>query len=292
MRRILIIGCGDVALRTIPLLTGRYRVFALVRNEQYFAKLRALKVMPILGDLDTRSSLQRLAGLADIVLHLAPPPNVGAGDPRTRNLLSALSQGKYLLRKFIYISTSGVYGDCGGAMVEETRAIHPESARAQRRVDAENQIKHWAKRNGIHASILRVPGIYAADRLPMERIQKGTPAIIENEDSYSNHIHADDLALCIIAALRYAKPNRIYHTSDDSALKMGEYFDLIADAYNLPRPQRISRIAAQHVLSPMMLSFINESRRLSNARMKKELKVKLKYPTVANMLKDLRAEKI
>jgi len=284
MIRILIIGCGDVALRTIPLLIARYSVFAVVRNAEYFAKLRALGVVPILGDLDNRASLKRIAGLADVVLHLAPPPNVGAGDPRTRNLLSALSQGKHLPRQFIYISTSGVYGDCGGALVDETRAVHPKSARGQRRVEAEKQIRIWAKRNGIHTSILRVPGIYAADRLPLQRLQQCTPAIVQHEDSYSNHIHADDLAHCIIAALHHAKPNRVYHTSDDSALKMGEYFDLVADAFNLPRPPRISRAAAQHVLSPMMLSFVNESRRLTNARMKNELKVKLLYPTVKNML--------
>jgi len=288
MTRILIIGCGDIALRTIPLLAGRYRIFALVRNAEYFARLRALGVMPILGDLDDRTRLKRIAGLADVVLHLAPPPNISPGDPRTRNLLGALSQGKHLPRQFIYISTSGVYGDCGGALVNETHAAHPKSARGQRRVVAENKIRSWAKRNGIHASILRVPGIYAANRLPLQRLQQCTPAIVQHEDSYSNHIHADDLARCIIAALRHAKPNRVYHTSDDSALKMGEYFDLVADSYNLPRPPRISRIAAQHVLSPMMLSFINESRRLTNARMKNELKVKLRYPTVKSML----AEKI
>ena len=284
MTRILIIGCGDIALRAIPLLTRRYKVFALVRNKQFFEKLRALKVLPILGDLDNRASLRRIVGIADTILHLAPPPNNGSGDTRTQNLLGALAQGIHPPRRFIYISTSGVYGDCGGALVDETRAINPKSARAQHRVAAENKIRHWAKHNGIHASILRVPGIYAVDRLPVQRIQQGMPAILSAEDSYSNHIHADDLAHCIVAAVRHAKPCRVYNISDDSALQMGEYFDLVADAYHLQRPPRVGRVAAQSMLSPMMLSFLNESRRLKNARMKRELKVQLRYATVSEAL--------
>ena len=255
-----------------------------MRNKQYFEKLRALGVLPILGDLDNRASLRRIIGIADTILHLAPPPGDGQGDTRTQNLLSVLSQSTHPPGRFIYISTSGVYGDCGGALVDETHAINPKSARAQRRVAAENKIRNWAKHNGVHAGILRVPGIYAADRLPVQRIQQGTPAIIAAEDSYSNHIHADDLAHCIVAAVRHAKPCRAYNTSDDSALQMGEYFDLVADAYHLPRPPRVSRVAAQYMLSPMMLSFLNESRRLKNARMKKELKAQLRYQTVAQAL--------
>jgi nucleoside-diphosphate-sugar epimerase len=288
MRRLLIIGCGDVALRAIPLLKKKYQVFALVRDHAKRAGLRALGVMPLVGDLDDRASLARIAGLADAVLHLAPPPNEGAGDPRTRNLLSALSKGQRrkgsLPKRFTYISTSGVYGDCGGARVGETHPLNPTSPRSQRRVDAESQIRGWARRNRVNASILRVPGIYASDRLPLSRIQQGTPGIIDAEDSYTNHIHADDLARISVAALIHGKTCRVYHASDDSHLKMGEYFDLVADAYRLPRVPRVSREEAQRVLSPMMLSFMNESRRLTNGRMKWELKVKLRYPTVADLL--------
>ncbi|OFZ66831.1 MAG: NAD(P)-dependent oxidoreductase [Betaproteobacteria bacterium RBG_16_56_24] len=282
MRSILIIGCGDVALRAIPLLTRRSRVFALVRNPAGCARLRAMGVMPILGDLDDRASLSRIAGLADAVLHFAPPPSAFA-DTRMRNLLGTLSQGK-LPKRLVYISTSGVYGDCGGAWVSETHPLKATSPRAQRRVDAERQVRNWAKRNRVNAGILRVPGIYAADRLPLSRLKQGTPAIIASEDSYTNHIHADDLARISIAALRYGKPCRVYHASDDSRLKMGEYFDLMADAYHLPQLPRIGRAEAQRVLPETLLSFMNESRRLTNQRMKRELKVKLCYPTVAGML--------
>jgi len=186
------------------------------------------------------------------------------------------------------LGTSGVYGDCAGDMVAETRPVRAQSMRAKRRIDAENRIRHWAKCNRVQASILRVPGIYSAERLPVERLRKGTPAIVAAEDCYSNHVHADDLARSVIAALRHAKPNRVYHTTDDSQMKMGEYFDAVADAFALPHPSRVTRDEAQHLLSPMLLSFMNESRRLSNKRMKQELKVKTRYPTVAPALKEIR----
>ncbi len=300
MKRILITGCGDIALRVAPLLRERYRLFGLVRNVARHDTLRMADITPMPGNLDYRQSLHRLAGLAHIVLHFAPPPTTPpltrgerkrgvnweglAVDPRTRNLLAALTRGR-LPQQLIYISTSGVYGDCGREQVTETHPLNAQNPRAQRRVDAEKQIRAWARKNGVHASILRVPGIYAADRLPLQRLQQGTPAIVANEDSYTNHIHADDLARCVVAAIRHAKPNRVVHTSDDSDLKMGEYFDAVADAHCLPRPPRISRAEAQRVLSPMMLSFMNESRRLTNVRMKRELKVVLSYPTVADGLK-------
>lgn len=283
MKHLLIIGCGDVALRTIPLLKQSYRVFALVRNAAHFAGLRAMGVVPLMGDLDDRTSLARIAGLADAVLHLAPPPNSGIHDTRTRNLLSILSQRK-LPKRLVYISTSGVYGDCGGAWVSETQALKAASPRAQRRVDAEKQVRDWARRNHVNASILRVPGIYAADRLPLSRVQQGTPGIVAGEDSYTNHIHADDLARAGVAALQRGKACRVYHASDDSHLKMGEYLDSVADAFGLPRVPRISRAEAQRALPEALLSFMNESRRLTNRRLKCELKVRLRYPTVADTL--------
>ena len=283
MKRLLIIGCGDVALRTIPLLTTRYRVFALIRNPDYCAGLRALGVTPILGDLDDRHSLARLGGIADVALHFAPPPNAGVSDTRTRNLLAVLSGG-VLPQRLIYISTSGVYGDCAGAWVAETTPTNATNPRALRRVDAEQQVRAWGQRNRVRASILRVPGIYAADRLPLERLRAGSPAIRSSEDSYSNHIHADDLAHIVINALRYGKTNRVYHASDDDEMKMGDYFDAVADACSLSRPPRLPRAEVQSLVSPMMWSFMNESRRLTNSRMKQELRVRLSYPTVSNAL--------
>lgn len=291
MRRLLIIGCGDVAQRTLPLLLPHYRVYALLRDPARHAEWRARGAIPLAGDLDDRASLARIAGMADAVLHFAPP---AAGrrtiDSRTRNLLAALSRGA-LPKRLVYISTSGVYGDCGGATVSETRPVHPQTTRAQLRIDAERQIREWAKRNRVNASILRVPGIYADDRLPLERLRSGTPAIIEAEDSYTNHIHADDLARIAMVALQLGKPNRVYHASDDSSLKMGDYFDEVADAYALPHPPRLTRTEVERSVSPALWSFMNESRRLLNRRMKTELHIRLRYPTVASMLSELPQER-
>ena len=292
MNKILIAGFGDIAIRVAKRLGSKAQLYGLVRNPAYFSKLRESGVTPLLCDLDDRQSLQRISGLAHTVLHFAPPPlapptvTKKLQDTRTRNLLSALSQGQ-LPRRFIYISTSGVYGDCKSEFVDETRPTHAKNTRAKLRVDAEQQIRHWAKLNGVHACILRVPGIYATDRLPVERIRKGTPAIVDSEDGYTNHIHADDLARIVIAALQHGKPNRIYHTVDDSQMKMGTYFDMVAKAFELPSAPRITRADAQKVLSPMLLSFMNESRRLTNKRMKQELKVRLLYPTVFEALQEI-----
>ena len=294
MRRLLIVGCGDVALRAIPLLRHRYRIYALARNPATGEKLRAHGVLPVSGDLDERASLRRIAGIADAVLHFAPPSSAPPltrggreglfGDTRTLHLLAALSLGK-LPQRLVYISTSGVYGDCGGAIVSETRPLNPQTARAQRRADAERQIRNWAKRNRAQASILRVPGIYAAGRLPLERLRGGAPAIVQQEDSYTNHIHADDLARIAVAALRRGRACRVYHASDDSELKMGDYLDAAADMLGLPHVPRIGRAEAQRVLPEALLSFMNESRRLDNRRMKRELKVELLYPEVGKRRK-------
>lgn len=294
-KTLLIVGCGDIALRAAPLLQTHYRILGLYRNLDNADHLRLSGITPIYGNLDLPKSLEKLAGIAQLVLHLAPPPSQGLYDRRTTHLLSALTRRtkkhKLILpQRLIYISTSGVYGDCHGDLIDETYPVHPENGRAIRRIDAERQIRNWGKRNHIPVSILRVPGIYAENRLPLARLRDGHPALLDTEDGYTNHIHADDLARIIYAALQHAKPNRIYHTCDDSHLKMGEYFDLVADHFGLPRPPRITRNQAQEQISPTMLSFMKESRRLNNLRMKKELHVSLLYPTVYDGIKAVHTE--
>ena len=280
MQKILIVGSGDVARRILPRLAGRFRVFALLRDTARAAVWRAAGATPVLADLDDRASLGRIAGIADLVLHLAPPPGDGTMDRRTRNLLAALGRGKSLPRRLVYVGTTGVYGDCGGARIDETRPLNPTNARAVRRVDAERRLRAWGRQNGVTVSILRAPGIYAADRLPLERLVKGMPALVDRDDGYTNHIHADDLAAACIAALRRGGANRIYNAVDDSDLKMGEWFDRVADAFALPRPPRIARAEAARTLPPMLMSFMRESRRIGNRRLKNELELRLAYPTV------------
>jgi len=281
---LLIIGCGDVGCRVLKLLQGRWRLLALTSSPERCAALRALGAVPLLGNLDEARTLGRLGALADAVLHLAPPPAAGDDDPRTRALLRALARGGRV-QTLVYASTSGVYGDAGGALFDETRAVAPASARARRRVDAEAQLRWFGRRSGVRVSVLRIPGIYAADRPgghPRERLQRGTPVLAAAEDVYTNHIHADDLARACVAALCRGAAQRVYHASDDSGLKMGDYFDLAADLCGLPRPPRITRDEAQARLSSLQLSFMNESRRLRNVRLKRELRLRLRYPTVAD----------
>jgi nucleoside-diphosphate-sugar epimerase len=281
MRRLLIIGCGDVALRMVPLVLNRYRtLYGLSRERDRFAALRALGLRPIWGDLDRPETLAPLAGLAHDVVHFAPPPATGLADTRTAHLIAALAKGKSLPQQLVYVGTSGVYGDCGGALVAETHPLKPQTERAQRRADAERRLREWGARAGVCVTLLRAPGIYAAERLPLARLTRGTPALRAEDDAYVNHIHADDLARLVAAALHRGQPNRSYNAADDAPQKMGDYFDLVADGFGLPRPPRVARAEAARTISPQLYSFMSESRRLVNARMKRELRVALRYPTV------------
>ena len=281
------IGCGDVALRAARLLSPNFRLYGLTRHRDQHAALRAAGVVPIPGDLDSVRSLSRLRLSPYAVLHCAPPPASGEDDTRTRNLIAVLASARSLPRRFVYISTSGVYGDCAGARIDETRARAPATPRARRRVAAENRLRQWGRARPVRLSILRAPGIYSEDRLPLGRLREGTPALAAEDDVHTNHVHADDLAHACVAAITRGLPQRAYNVCDDAELKMGEYFDLIADAYNLPRPPRIAVRDAADVLPPMLLSFMRESRRLVNARAKRELRWRLAYPTPAALLRSL-----
>lgn len=280
MKRLLIIGCGNVGLRVALLLRARYRIYALTHSAERLAALRRHGLMPLLGDLDQPDTLAGLPGLAHDVIHLAPPPPHGRTDTRTAHLIAALARARSLPQHFIYISTSGVYGDCSGALVDETSPLRPQTDRAHRRADAERRLREWGARTGVRVSILRVPGIYAADRLPVARIERGTPALLPQDDTYVNHVHADDLANMVVAALHRGQPNRSYNASDDAPQKMGDYFDLVADRFLLPRPPRVTRAEASSVIPDNLYSFMSESRRLINGRIKQELRVRLRYPTV------------
>lgn len=311
--RVLIVGCGDVGQRCLATLRTRFRVFAVTSRLEGCAPLREAGAVPIVANLDDPASLRRLRGLSARVLHLAPPPAAGNDDPRTAALLHVLAQPAPVspatkprilperarrprgltgrlktplqARAFVYASTSGVYGDAGGAWVDESRPVKPTTARAQRRVAAERRVRWFGAGGGWRTSILRIPGIYAADRLPVARLERGTPALRAEDDVYTNHIHADDLARALIAALWRARPQRVYNASDDTVLKMGDYFDLAADLYGLPRPPRVARETAQEQLPLVLLSFMGESRRLENGRLKGELRLRLRHPTVESGLR-------
>jgi nucleoside-diphosphate-sugar epimerase len=259
----------------------------LTSSSERLPELRGQGLVPLRGNLDRANTLSRLAGLAQRVVYLAPPPSEGWGDPRVQALLRALRKRSAPLQ-LVYGSTSGVYGDCAGAWIDETRAVNAVTARAMRRVDAESQVRFLGRSAAVSVQILRIPGIYAPDReggTPRERLHRGTPVLRVEDDVYTNHIHSDDLARACIAALWKGKPQRIYNVTDDTELKMGDYFDLAADLYQLPRPPRVARDSAQNLLPVMLLSFMSESRRLVNQRMKQELGLALRYPTVLDGLR-------
>ncbi len=304
--RIMIVGAGDVAKRLVASNVGaRAQWLALVRSNDTANSLRARGILAVRGDLDQRTSLRRAGALgrsAHATLYLAPPPNIGSDDPRIKRWLAAssgtvrpLNMGYHSKQKNrpprklrnVYVSTTGVYGDRAGDVVNETTAVRPNSARAKRRVAAETRVRRSKRFRG---ALLRAPGIYAAERLPIERLRERLPALIASEDVFTNHIHADDLAHVIWLSMFRARANRTLNIVDDASLKMGEYFDAVADSLSLPRAPRVTRgELAQHV-TPMMMSFMNESRRIDNARMKRELRIRLQYPTPQSMLTTMKTE--
>lgn len=282
--RLLIVGCGDVGMRLLPLVRQRFRVFAVTSRAERCAELRAAGAVPVVADLDRPRTLKRLAGLAQYIVHLAPPQAEGMLDRRTRNVTAILPEGAVV----VYISTTGVYGDCAGARIDETRPVAPVNARAWRRVDAERVLRAAALERHGRAAILRAPGIYARERLPLKRLEEGTPALIDADDVYTNHIHADDLARIAALALFRARPGRVYNVVDDSEMKMGAYFDAVADAFGLARPPRLARAELAAQSSPVRLSFMSESRRIGNARIRQELGMRLRYPSVDAALREFR----
>lgn len=288
MQTLLIAGFGDIARRAVPELRKRWRLLALVRSAQQKQTARDLGVIPILADLDQHSSLHRLAGLADALLYTAPPAPTGTQDLRLLKLLSALAKTNSIPQRLVYISTSGVYGNRDGAWLDECATPRPQTARAQRRLAAELLLRSLARRWPTSITILRAPGIYAENRLPLERLKNGTPLPIASQDVFVNHIHADDLAAICIRALQRQGGIRLYNASDDQPLLSGDWFGALADTFSLPQPPRLERAALLQALSPMQASFLLESRRLDNQRIKRELCITLQNPDVGDFLRQLR----
>ena len=283
IKHLLIVGAGDVALRALPLLLPRYTVHAMFRQAVRAEAWRTLGAQVFMADLD--HLVPQVLPEADVVLHSAPPGNGGDSDERTRALLAVLAQRPQPPRRIVYISTSGVYGDCRGERVDERRPLQPDSDRGRRRADAERQLQDWCAARSVALVILRAPGIYGPGRFPIARLKAGMPVLQASDDVYTNHIHADDLAGICVRALQDDAPPGVYNASDDSEIRMGDWLDAVADRFALPRPPRIARAEAQGRISPAMLSFMNESRRLINDRLKRELGYALVYPTVHDGLR-------
>lgn len=297
-QRILIVGCGDIGARLLRRMqTSRQRlhVMVLCRNATNAESIRQFGVRVLWGDLDRAHSLARFAGLAHRVVHLAPPDDAGEQwwrDLRTLALVRALRR-RMAPRQLVYGSTSGVYGNRHGSWVSEVMPAQPHTPRACRRVDAEHIVRHWGRTQAAKAppscsvSILRISAIYAPDRAgstPRERLLRGMSVLTRADDIYINHVHADDLARACWLAMWRGKNQRIYNVNDDSSMKMGDYFEMAAALYNLPKPSRLPLQAAREILPLSLLGFMQESRRMRNTRIKEELRWRPHYPTPAEGL--------
>lgn len=361
-QRLLIIGCGDVGQRVVQQLHHGWQVIGVARSDETLQKIRAAGAMAMqaddahrlarwathilhaappasrdgeVTDRLTRGWLQALARARGQRARMTSRPGrthrLGARSAAALLAVpapaaQARSQSQHApAPRLVYLSTTGVYGDRGGAFTRETDTLRPLTDRARRRVDAERQVRYGihrpdgsnagsrraahphadsarpdsAHRDSAHVSgarhrrlqqpplpalVLRVPGIYAADRLPVERLRQQVPALVPADDVITNHIHADDLARIARTALLRGPRQRVINAVDDSQMTLGEYMDQVADRLGLPRPPRRPRAELARTLSEVRMSFMRESRRLDTRRLKRELRVRLQWPTVAAFL--------
>lgn len=276
MKDVLIIGCGDIG-RRVATRIGAEQVIGIVRSGSSARALAALGVEARTLDLDAPVEPSALPAAGRKIFYFAPPQGTGNTDDRVRRVCAALEYNNRPSR-VVYISTSAVYGDCAGAWIDETAALNPGTARGHRRLDAERQWLKFGETCGIPVIILRVPGIYAHDKLPLRRLREGLPVLVEDEAPFTNRIHADDLARVCIAAMQRGKAGRAYNVSDGRPTSMTDYFNKVADRLGLARPPQVGRDEAEKHLSSAMLSFLGESKRLANTRMLEELQIELQYP--------------
>jgi nucleoside-diphosphate-sugar epimerase len=280
----LIIGYGDTGRRVAALEQAEGRsVMALVRTPGKRLQHPLPHPLILTGDLDIPASIHDVPERPGVLYWFAPPPATGWDDPRLSAFLQRLTPAHYP-EKLVYISTSGVYGDCQGAWVTENQPPAPRTDRAMRRWAAEQALRAWAAATGVACVILRVPGIYGPGRLPLERLRQGLPVIRPEEAPYSNRIHVDDLAQICVAAGRYAGPATLFNVSDGHPTTMTDYFMQVADLTGLPRPPCISLAEAATSLSASLLSFIEESRRMDNRLLRESLGIVLRYPDLASGL--------
>ncbi len=287
---ILIVGCGDIGVRVAQLekQAGR-KVSGLVRSEEGAERLRSYGIVPVMGTLDDLTSLSDLPTGGKLVYYFAPPTGGGPFDSRMRSFCQAVS-ARPLPEKVVYMSTSGVYGDCGGEWVTEETPLNPQTSRAQRRVDAETTLKEWGQEHSVPVVILRVTGIYGPGRLPLARIQQGHPVLREEESPPTNRIHADDLAVVSVKAAETATDGDIFNVSDGQPGTMTQYFNLVSELLDLPPLPQVDMEEAKRVMNPMMLSYLTETRRMDNRKMIDQLGVTLTYPNLKAGLKNVIAQ--
>ncbi len=277
---ILIIGCGDIGRRVAALWAPHGgRIVALSHSDDNRQRLQSLGLEAVAGDLDQPLSLAPLQGDYPLVYYFAPPPATGIGDPRLNALLARLGQ----VGRLIYISTSGVYGDCNGVIVNEDQPPRPSTERSQRRLAAEQALQQWAADRSSELIVLRVGGIYGPGRLPYRRLEQGLPVLAPEQAPYSNRIHADDLAnICY----QFGQRGRagIYNVCDGHNSSMSDYFLSVARMAGLPQPPLVDWEEAERTLSPEMMSYLTESRRLDISKLRAELDYRFIHPDLQHGL--------
>jgi nucleoside-diphosphate-sugar epimerase len=293
-RRFLIAGCGYVGRRLAERLVESWKVTAIARSPGTLADLRTIGIEPLFADLDAITAPQ-MPGLAidgAAVAYLAPPPGTGVTDPRLERFLAALGDARPLV--LLYMSTTGVYGDTGGATVDESSPAAPANDRSRRRLAAERAARGWCDARGTRCVVLRVPGIYGPDRLPLERIGRGEPIIRPEDSGPGNRIHVDDLVSTCIAAVE--KPvDGIFNVGDGDHASTTEFLLKTASLAGLKPPGLVSLAEARGQVSPGMLEFLVESRRVDTTRMREELGVVPRHANldsgIAASLREMRAQR-
>ncbi len=286
---VLIIGCGDLGRRLAAAYRAEGReVVGVVRSAESAEALKTAGITPLRCDLDG-DDLPRLPSRAAALFYLAPPVDVGKDDVRIERLLAHLEVTGAPSR-FLYMSTTGVYGDCGGRWIDENATLNPSTHRAQRRISAEGAVRKWCRTQGIPWVILRVPAIYGPGRLLTERLKSGQPTIRPEQCSYTNRIHIHDLVAVCHAAMARAPKDSVYNVSDGQPSTITDYLFTLAELTGLPKPPLITMQEAEKTLSPSLMSFLKESKRIHNLKMLEELDIALRYPDLASGLKASLAE--
>lgn len=294
MQKLLIVGLGDVAQRALPELLANWEVTALTRTARGMSAHERLQVVAF--DLDapvfSEAQLAALRQNYDAVLWTAPP-NAAITDEYATRMRRVMAQWlgsatPWQPKRLVYISTTGVYGDCAGAWVDERTTLNPESSRAQARVWDEQAWTGLGAAIGAQVCVLRAPGIYALERLPVQSVLAGAPVMLPREDSFSNHIHADDLAGALVYALScdddvYVQNPYIINVCDDEPILMGQWFTALANVLGVPVPEHITRTQMQSTVGFMRWSFMRESRKISNTKLR-VWGYPLKYPSAIRFI--------
>jgi len=286
MQRVVIAGCGYIGSKVARLWKKRgAEVVCLVRTAEKIPGLQSEGYTAGIFSLDGSAAIELPDTSNSIVFYLAPPPGGGTCDSRARTFIAALATSG-TPAKIIYMSATSVYSETGGGVVTEESPAEPQSAMGKRRLDAERAFLDYGREAGVPVVILRVSGIYGPGRLPLMQISQGQPLLCEAESGPSNRIHADDLAAVCLAAAERGGGGEIFNVSDGHPSSMTSYFNACADLLGYPRQPQVSLAEARRVMSPLMLSYVSDSRVVDNTRMLERLGIQLKYPTVQDGLKE------